>query len=89
MHEEVGDYGGEAKATPLKNITEQSEHPSVRADDLQQSIDQSVKKSIQLLERYEDLNEYYDDLSAKRVLGEDEEDGQGQVEKQRKDGIED
>ena len=37
-----------------------------------------------MLERYEGLNEYYDDLSAKRVLGEGEEDGKEQPEKREK-----
>ena len=31
-------------------------------------MDLSFKKSIELLNKYDNLNEYYDDLSAKRVL---------------------
>jgi len=34
----------------------------------EQSIDVSLRKSIELLDKYDNLNEYYDDLSAKRVL---------------------
>lgn len=41
---------------------------------VKKSIDVSIKKSIELLDKYNNLNEYYDDLSARRVLDDANED---------------
>ena len=37
------------------------------------SIDITLQKSIELLDQYNNMNEYYDDVSAKRVLHDAEE----------------
>lgn len=56
---QTSERGGSRKSSELKRKNLQKN---------KESIDISLKKSIELLGEYENLNEYYDDLSAKRVL---------------------